>query len=92
MLLNFFDFLSLCVFVSIQNIGQSIPLNKRFQFQSYGCNRCHALLMMSMNLSDVAILNIKFSNYCCISSRINKSEAMKLMQNIDLTEKKKRTL
>ena len=42
---------------------------------------------MPLNLSDIAILNIKGSDYCCIISRISKSEAIKLMQNIDLTEK-----
>ena len=45
------------------------------------------LLMMSMNLSDVAILNIKGSDYCCIISLISKHEAINLMQNVDLTEK-----
>ena len=33
-------------------------LNKGFKFQSYICNRCHDILMMSMNL-DIAILKIK---------------------------------
>ena len=42
---------------------------------------------MSRTLSDIAISNIKGSDYCCISSRISKNEAMKLMQNIDMTEK-----
>ena len=28
--------------------------------------RYHNLLMMSMNLSDIAILNIKSADYCCI--------------------------
>ena len=42
---------------------------------------------MSMNLSDIAILNIKGSDYCCIISGISKSEAIKLLQNIDLTGK-----
>ena len=36
-------------------------LNYSFKFQSNVCNRCHDLLMMSMNLSDIAILNIKGS-------------------------------
>ena len=40
-----------------------------------------------MNFSDVAILNIKGADYCCIISRISKSEAIILVQNIDLTEK-----
>ena len=33
------------------------------------------------------ILNIKGVDYYCTISRISKSEAMNLMQNIDLTEK-----
>ena len=49
-------------------------LNYNFKFQSNVCNRCHDLLMMPMNLSDIAILNIKGSNYCCIITLINKNE------------------
>ena len=40
-----------------------------------------------MNLNDTAIVNIKSVDYCCIISEISKSEAINLMQNIDLTEK-----
>ena len=56
-------------------------------FQPDVCNGCYVLLMMPMNLSDIAILNIKYTYYCCIISRIRKSEAINLMQNIDLTGK-----
>ena len=42
---------------------------------------------MSINLGDIAILNMKGSDYCCIISLIIKSKAIKLMQNADLTEK-----
>ena len=45
--------------------------------------------MMSMNLSNIAILNIKSDDYCCIISKIRKSEAINLMQNIDLTKGKR---
>ena len=62
-------------------------LNKGFKSQPNVCNGCHDLLMMSRNLSDIAILNIKDADYCCIISRINKSEDINLMQNTDLTEK-----
>ena len=62
-------------------------LNKGCKFEPHVCNRCHDLLMMSMKLSDIAILNIKGSDHCCTISRISKSEAIKLFQNIDLTEK-----
>ena len=44
-----------------------------------------------MNLSDIAILNIKGSEYHCIISLISKNEAINLMQNADLN-KKSRTL
>ena len=62
-------------------------LNKGFKFQQNVCNRCHDLLMMSMNLSEIAILSIKSYNYLCIISRLIKSVAINLMQNIDLTKK-----
>ena len=62
-------------------------LNHSFKFQPNVCNRCHDLLMMSMNPSDIAILNIKGSYYRCIISLISKNEDINLMQNADLTEK-----
>ena len=62
-------------------------LNKGFNFQPYVCNRCHDLLMMSMNYTDIYILNIKNVDYCCIINGISRSETIKLLQNIDLTEK-----
>ena len=62
-------------------------LNNSFKFQPNVCNRCHNLLMISMNLSDIAILNIKGSDYRCIISLISKNEAIKLRQNVNLSEK-----
>ena len=62
-------------------------LNYSFKFQPNVCNRCHSLLMMSLNLSDIAILNIKGSSYTCIISLISKNEAINLLRNADLTEK-----
>ena len=55
-------------------------LNKEFKFQPNTCNGRHDLVMMFMNLSDFAI-------FCCIMSRISKSEAINVMQNINLTKK-----
>ena len=40
-----------------------------------------------MRLSDIAILNIHVADYRCIISRISKSEAINLMQNVELSEK-----
>ena len=61
-------------------------LNYSFTFQPNICNRCHDLLMMSINLSDIAILNVKDSDYRCSISLISKNESINLMQNADLTE------
>ena len=42
--------------------------------------------MMSINLSDIAILKIKNCVYRCIISLNSKTVAINLMQNVDLTE------
>ena len=39
-------------------------LNYSFKFQPNVCNRYHDLLMMSINLSDIVILNIRGADYC----------------------------
>ena len=43
--------------------------------------------MTSLNLSDIAILNIKGSDYRCIISLISKNKAINLLQDANLTEK-----
>ena len=43
--------------------------------------------MMSIKLSDIAVLNIKGSDVRYIISLISKNEAIKLTQNTDLTKK-----
>ena len=49
--------------------------------------KVYGLLMMSMNLSDIAILNFKGFYYRCIVNLICKKEAINLMKKADLTEK-----
>ena len=51
-------------------------LNYSFKFEPSVCNKCHDLLMMPMNLSDIAISKIKGSDYRCIISLISKNEAI----------------
>ena len=63
-------------------------LNYSIRFQPNICNRFYDLLMPSMSLSDIAILNIKGSDYRCIISLISKNEAINLIRNADLTQKK----
>ena len=41
---------------------------------------------MSVNLSDIAIINIKGSDYCCIISLISKKEAINLLKNVEPKE------
>ena len=54
-----------------------------FKFQPYVHSGCHDVLMMSMNLDDIAILNIQlYSIY-----EVTKSETLNLLQNDDLTKK-----
>ena len=60
-------------------------LSKGFKLQPYVGNRWHDLLMLSMNLSNIAILKIKNVDYRCITTRISKIEAIKSLQNIDFS-------
>ena len=52
-----------------------------FKFQPNVCNKCHDLLVISMNLSDMAISNIENSDYHCAVNGISKNEAINLMLN-----------
>ena len=57
--------------------SEGIDLNKSSESKEREpnvCNRWHDLLMMSINLSYIAVLNIKSVDYCCIISGISKRE------------------
>ena len=58
-------------------------LNKGCKFQQSVWNGCHYLLMMSVNLSGIAILNMKSADHRCISG-ISKSEAINLLRKISI--------
>ena len=62
-------------------------LNYSLKFQPNVCNRFHDLLMTSININDIAISNIKSSEYCCIIRLISKTEATNFMQNAELIGK-----
>ena len=61
-------------------------LEKDFKFEANIYNRFRDFLMMSVNLSDIAVLNIKSADYRCIITKISKNEAIKVMKNADLIE------
>ena len=44
---------------SVTFVTIGIFFHKGFSFQPNVCNGCHDLVMMSMNRSDIAVLNIK---------------------------------
>ena len=50
--------------------------NKRYRFESFFCNSCYDVLIMSINIDSIAILNIHDVDYRCIIVRISKSEAI----------------
>ena len=58
-----------------------------FRFQLDVCNECHGVLMMFLNLSNIAISNICGFAYSCIIITISKIEVVNLLQNVDLSEK-----
>ena len=49
-----------------------------FKFQDSACNGCHYLMMLSLNISDIATVAVKGVDYCCIIHVITKSEAIRL--------------
>ena len=62
-------------------------LDKEFKFQPDLRNGCHDVLVMSMNLNNIAILNICGVDYRCIINGITKSEVVNLLQNAYLSKK-----
>ena len=46
-------------------------LDKGLKFQPDVCSRCHGVLMMSMNLSDITFIKIQGADYRCIISGIS---------------------
>ena len=55
--------------------------NHGLKFQCYVCNGCHDLKILSVNISDIAIMTAKNFNYCFIFFNISKSEAINLLKN-----------
>ena len=64
-------------------------MNCHYRFFNHGCklqdsvcNGCHVLAMLSINISDIAIITIKNIDYSSINQRfISKSEAFNLLES-----------
>ena len=55
--------------------------NHGFKFQDSVCNGCHDLTMLSVSISDIAIITVKNVDYRCIIHNIIKSEVINLLRN-----------
>ena len=55
--------------------------NHGFKFQNYVCNGCHNLTMLTVNISDIAIITVNNTDYRCIVHNISKFEAINLLEN-----------
>ena len=58
-----------------------------FKFQDSICNGYHDLTMLSVNISDIAIITIKNVDYRCIIHNISKSEAINLLESSVLEDR-----
>ena len=50
--------------------------NHGLKFKNSICNGCHDLTMLSVNISNIAIIIVRIVNYCYIVHNISKSEAI----------------
>ena len=55
--------------------------NHEFKFQDYVCNDCHDLTMLSVSISDIAIIAVKNVDYRCVIYNISKSEAINSLKH-----------
>ena len=58
-----------------------------FEISCVMCHQFHDVLMMSIDLNSIGILSINGIDYRCIISRISKSGDIRLLKNVDLSEK-----
>ena len=58
--------------------------NLGFKFQDPVCNGHHDLKLLSVNISNTAIITVKNADYCYIIHNFSKSEAFYLLKNFAL--------
>ena len=61
--------------------------NHGFEFQNSVCNGFHDLTMLSVNISDIAIITVKNVDYCYIILNMSKSEAINLLKDSFLEDR-----
>ena len=65
-----------------------ISLDKGFKYEPYLCNGCHELMQKDMNFNDAAIVSIKRNDYRIHFWYMSKDDAINIMNNFNLSEKK----
>ena len=58
-----------------------------YKFQSYLCNGCHAVSVMTYESKNIAILNARGIDYRCILWGINRDEGVNRLKNSVLDNK-----
>ena len=59
-----------------------------FKYESYLCNGCHDLMQKAMSFNDVAIVYVKGSAYRIHFWYMSKDDAISIMNNSNLIDKK----
>ena len=57
------------------------------QISTYVYNGCHDLSILCLDISNIAIINVKNVDYCCIMYNNNKSEPINLLENSVLEDR-----
>ena len=63
-------------------------LSKNFCYEPYLCNGCHNLMQKATNFNDVAIAPVKGSDYRIHFWNMSKDDAISVMNNSNLNEKR----
>ena len=63
-------------------------LDKNFNYEKYLCNGCHDLMQKAMSFKNVAIVFIKGNDYRIHFWYMSKNDAIALMTNSNLNDKK----
>ena len=59
-----------------------------FKYEPYLCNGCHDLMQKAMSFNDVAIIYVKESAYRIHFGYMSKDDAISIMKNSNLVDKK----
>ena len=63
-------------------------IDKNFNYQKYLCNGCHDLMQKAMSFNNVAIVSVKGNDYRIHFWYIDKNDAISIMHNSNLMDKK----